>query len=113
MEQYFLKVNGKPFTCECGCNVFHKNKKTDLIYKCNCCNNQYTEEDEENDNNKQNDSYFAHCICICGYKTYCMEIKDLLFKLSQEGGYIISDKEGGYYGQCPECGGIALELHLD
>jgi hypothetical protein len=46
----------------------------------------------------------------CDYETDYMKMKDLIFKLSMEGGYIISDKNGGYYSQCPMCGGSVLTL---
>jgi len=42
LEQFMPKVDGKPFRCECGCNVFHKPDKTDLeLFKCNSCGLQY------------------------------------------------------------------------
>jgi hypothetical protein len=32
-----LRVGGKPYRCECGCNVFHHpNTRADL-YTCNAC----------------------------------------------------------------------------
>lgn len=33
------QLNGEPFHCECGCNVFTKINPTD--YKCNACPNTY------------------------------------------------------------------------
>ena len=37
-----LKVAGKSFRCDCGCNVFHRpNRNTPEIYQCNCCDNTY------------------------------------------------------------------------
>jgi len=39
----------------------------------------------------------------CDYETGAMPMKDLAFKLNMEGGYIISDKCGGYFSQCPKC----------
>jgi predicted Zn-ribbon and HTH transcriptional regulator len=49
----------------------------------------------------------------CDYETDIMPMKDLVFKLSMEGGYIISDGEGGYYSQCPKCKGENLTLGHD
>lgn len=42
-----LKVGGKPFRCECGCNVFRKpHPITDpRQYKCNSCNALYRSEE--------------------------------------------------------------------
>ena len=39
----------------------------------------------------------------CDYETDVMPMKNLAFKLNMEGGYIISDKSGGYFSQCPKC----------
>ena len=39
----------------------------------------------------------------CDYETDAMPMKDLAFKLNMEGGYIISDKCGGYFSKCPKC----------
>jgi predicted nucleic-acid-binding Zn-ribbon protein len=56
----------------------------------------------------------AHAYCEeCEYETDRMTMKDLVFKLSMEGGYIISDKEGGYYSKCPKCGSENLSLGND
>lgn len=55
----------------------------------------------------------AYCCCDCGYETNCMNLKDLLLKLCNEGGYITSDKEGGYYSKCPKCGSENLEAHFE
>lgn len=42
LENFTLKVAGKPFRCECGCNVFHKPDKAKLEwYKCNACGTVY------------------------------------------------------------------------
>jgi hypothetical protein len=43
-EEYMVKVAGKNFRCECGCNVFHKDEEEN--YVCNCCGNKYTPEKE-------------------------------------------------------------------
>lgn len=40
--QSTLKINGKSFRCNCGCNVFHRpDKNKPDIYKCNCCDTYY------------------------------------------------------------------------
>lgn len=42
MEEFIVRVAGKPFRCNCGCNVFHKPDDTDLeLYQCNACGEQY------------------------------------------------------------------------
>lgn len=56
----------------------------------------------------------AHAYCEdCDYETGSMPMKDLVFKLSMEGGYIISDKRGGYSSQCPKCGSSNLSLGIE
>ncbi len=36
------KVNGKPFECSCGCNVFHHQDENCLsMYECNGCGEWY------------------------------------------------------------------------
>ncbi|AFM42984.1 hypothetical protein Desaci_4122 [Desulfosporosinus acidiphilus SJ4] len=50
------------------------------------------------------------CCEDCGYMTDTMTMKDLIFKLSMDGGYIVSDKNGGYFSQCPKCGSEKLSL---
>ena len=53
----------------------------------------------------------AHAYCEdCDYETDTMAMKDLLFKLCMEGGYIVSDKNGGYFSQCPKCESEKLSL---
>lgn len=42
-EMKMLKVAGKPFVCECGCNVFWEE---DGVYYCNACPNRYEVPDE-------------------------------------------------------------------
>jgi hypothetical protein len=38
LHQFMLKEAGKPYRCECGCNVFHKPDDQRLhIYECNSC----------------------------------------------------------------------------
>lgn len=49
----------------------------------------------------------------CEYETEVMEMKDLTLKLSLEGGYLISDKSGGYFSRCPKCGSEKLTLEND
>jgi hypothetical protein len=56
----------------------------------------------------------AHACCEdCRYETDIMTMKNLIFKLSMEGGYIVSDKSGGYFSQCPKCGSEKLSLESD
>lgn len=50
------------------------------------------------------------CCEDCGYTTDTIKMKDLIFKISMEGGYIISDKDGGYFSQCPKCESEKLAL---
>jgi hypothetical protein len=42
LRNFMLRVGGKPYRCECGCNVFHKpdQKKVDL-YECNACETRF------------------------------------------------------------------------
>lgn len=40
----------------------------------------------------------------CEYETDFMTMKDIIYKVSMEGGYIQSDKAGGYFSKCPKCG---------
>lgn len=49
----------------------------------------------------------------CDYETDSMPMKDLVFKVSMEGGYIASDKSGGYSSQCPKCESNNLTLGND
>ena len=38
LHNFMLKLDGKSFRCECGCNVFHKPDRKHLeIYECNGC----------------------------------------------------------------------------
>jgi hypothetical protein len=56
----------------------------------------------------------SHVYCEdCDYETESMEYKELIFKLSNEGGYIISDGAGGYINQCPKCKSENLILDSD
>ena len=53
---------------------------------------------------------YAYCD-NCEYATEVMPLKDLIFKISMEGGYIMADKEGGYFSQCPKCETSGLSLY--
>ena len=64
--------------------------------------------DKEMDSGKTNKQY-AHCM-NCDYETESMSEKDLIYKISIEGGYIQSDKDGGYYSECPSCESDNLSL---
>ena len=46
----------------------------------------------------------------CDYVESSMPTKDLCYKISMLGGYIMSDQEGGYFSKCPKCGGTDLTL---
>lgn len=52
---------------------------------------------------------FVHCE-DCDYETGAMNYKDLIYKVCTDGGYIQSDKSGGYYSKCPECESESLSL---
>ena len=58
----------------------------------------------DSDNNQ-----YAECE-NCDYETEPMNDKDLIYKISMEGGYIQSDKDGGYYSKCPNCNSDNLSL---
>lgn len=43
LENFLLRINGKGFRCECGCNVFHiPDKANPDVYKCNACTATFT-----------------------------------------------------------------------
>lgn len=42
IENKTVRINGKVFYCECGCNVFNHPKPDDkLVYECNACGAWY------------------------------------------------------------------------
>lgn len=44
-KNFTIKLKGKPFRCDCKCNVFHKPNKENLNqYKCNSCGTVYEAE---------------------------------------------------------------------
>ena len=55
----------------------------------------------------------AYVTCSCGYETNYMEFKDLLYRLFIEGGWVTSDKAGGYYSLCPKCERYNLQIYFD
>lgn len=45
LHQFTLKIEGQPYRCNCGCNVFHKPDQENLnIYKCNSCEETFDTE---------------------------------------------------------------------
>ena len=54
----------------------------------------------------------THCT-NCDYETEDMHYDLLVIKLCDEGGYIISDGDGGYFDQCPSCKRDSLVLISD
>lgn len=43
VQNFTLKLEGKPYRCSCLCNVFHKPDDTNLsIYKCNACGTEFS-----------------------------------------------------------------------
>lgn len=36
-----LKIAGKPYRCECGCNVFHHPGTDADVYSCNACKRSF------------------------------------------------------------------------
>jgi hypothetical protein len=41
-ENFIVRVGGKLFRCDCGCNVFHKPKRGYMhLYECNGCGSRY------------------------------------------------------------------------
>ena len=49
IEQFTLKVGGKPFRCSCGCNVFHKPDRRRLdLFECNACGTWFEAAEGEN-----------------------------------------------------------------
>ena len=42
VENFMPRIAGKPFRCDCKCNVFHKPDATKPeLYECNCCGHRY------------------------------------------------------------------------
>lgn len=42
VADFTVRIGGKPFFCDCGCNVFHKPDDENLhLYQCNACGTQY------------------------------------------------------------------------
>lgn len=45
LRNFTLRIDGKIFRCECGCNVFHKPDRNDVnLYKCNGCGQEFNGE---------------------------------------------------------------------
>ena len=45
-KQFMFRVDGKPFRCACGCNVFHKpDASRPEIVRCNACEATFETED--------------------------------------------------------------------
>lgn len=46
-EAVMLRIAGKPFRCDCGCNVFHSYRigwRRRVRYECNACGQVYAGE---------------------------------------------------------------------
>ena len=42
IQNFMLRINGKPYRCDCGCNVFHKPDRRYLdLYECNGCEQRF------------------------------------------------------------------------
>jgi hypothetical protein len=42
LRNFMPRVDGKPFRCKCGCNVFHKPvSKNKQLFECNSCGDRY------------------------------------------------------------------------
>jgi len=45
IENFILRIGGRPYRCQCGCNVFHKPDRSHLdLYECNACKQQFEAE---------------------------------------------------------------------
>ena len=45
LRNFTLRIDGKSFRCECGCNVFHKPDRNNVnLYKCNGCGQEFNGE---------------------------------------------------------------------
>ncbi len=42
-------VGGKPFRCDCGCNVFRHPEGEPLVFACNSCGERWRGEPEKED----------------------------------------------------------------
>lgn len=60
--------------------------------------------------NKPEYRQYAECE-DCDYQTGNMSEKDLVYKICMDGGYVQSDKDGGYYSHCPKCESSNLSLY--
>lgn len=42
LENFTLKIGGKAYYCQCGCNVFHKpDAELPNVYRCNSCDDTF------------------------------------------------------------------------
>lgn len=42
LHNFMLRISGRPYSCSCRCNVFHKPDRTNLeLYECNACGWQF------------------------------------------------------------------------
>lgn len=42
LHNFLLRVDGNPYRCKCGCNVFHKPDRKYLdLYECNGCEQRF------------------------------------------------------------------------
>ena len=45
IENFTLRISGKPYRCACLCNVFHKPNNTNQnLYECNACGSKFEAE---------------------------------------------------------------------
>lgn len=47
MNDRIIKIKGKTFYCDCGCNVFHNSEDDKDIFICNGCETTYTSSEKE------------------------------------------------------------------
>lgn len=51
------------------------------------------------------------CHCKgCEYRMDLTPLKELIYQISMTGGYVRSDRNGGYLTRCPDCGERTLQL---